>query len=215
MLGFSIFVAIGVIVVVAIILGIQAERKRQQAIEQAAADLGLAYSQQLLGEDRALFDSFGLSQIGHSRNATNSIVADSGELRMVLFDYTYTTGSGKHKSTRFYSVVMATSHSLQLPQFSLTPENFFHRLGDFFGKKDIDFEDDEIFSRTYLLKGNHEPAIRELFNANRRASLMKLQPVSLEANRNTFIFYRHGKQRNRDHLHQMMEEAFTLYNILS
>jgi len=34
------------------------------------------------------------------------------------------------------------------------PESFFHRIGDVFGFKDIDFDEEPGFSGCYLLKGN-------------------------------------------------------------
>lgn len=214
MSGFIFVAVIAVVVVSFIIFASIAEKKRRAAIEQAATELGLAFSSSLPSPDRDVFDTFQLSQIGHSRDAACSITADSGELRMVLFDYTYTTGGGKNKNTKNFNVVMASSEQLDMPQFSLSPESFFHRVADFFGYKDIDFDDDTAFSDKYLLKGGQEEAIREFFTAKRRSAFMKLDNVMIEAKGNEFIFYRGGKQRDLAHLRSMLEEGFTIYGIL-
>lgn len=191
------------------------EKKRKQALEQAANDLGLAFSPQLSQVDDSAFSAFPLAQIGHGRKASSAVVADSGELRMVIFDYVYTTGSGKNKSTHRQSVVLASSASLQLPEFTLAPEHFFHRIADIFGFKDIDFEDDKDFSDRFLLKGPNEQAVRELFARERREAFKKLQHISVQGRGNSFIFYQVGLRRDAEHLRALMEEGFTVYGALS
>ncbi len=212
---FLFIVILPIIFALIVIFAIQAEKKRKAAIEAAAVELGLAFSPTLAGPDQQLFETFELAHIGHGREASSATIADSGELRMVLFDYKYTVGSGKNKSTRTYSVVMAISQTLAMPKFSMTPESFFHRLADFFGFKDIDFDDDPAFSDQFLLKGENEAEIRNFFTPHRRAGLLPLGPISLEAHDHVFIYYRSGKQSNAAHLRAMMEEGFKIQTLLS
>ncbi len=190
---------------------IQVDKKRKAKVEQAAAELGLAFATTLTGGDLVLFNKFALSHAGYSRAAESVTTADSGELRMVLFDYQYTVGSGKNKQTRSFSVVMASSPTLDMPQFTLSPENFLHRLGDFFGFTDIDFDEDQTFSDQFLLKGEKESAIREFFTAERRAALVPLGQVSIEGCGDSFLFYRSGKQRDATHLRSMLAESYSIY----
>jgi len=56
-----------------------------------------------------------------------------------------------------------TGTGLRLPEFSLKPEQFIHKLASTFGYQDIDFVDHLDFSRRYLLRGPDEPAIRGAF----------------------------------------------------
>lgn len=198
-----------------VIYAIQAEKKRKAAVEAAATELGLAFTPALTGTDQQLFETFELAHVGDQREASSVTIADSGELRMVLFDYRYTVGSGKNKTTRYYSVVMAVSNSLVLPQFSMTPESFFHRMASFFGFKDIDFDDDPAFSDQFLLKGENEAEIRSFFTPHRRAGLIPLGPISVEAHDHVFICYRTGKQIDAAHLRRMIEEGFKLQALLS
>ncbi len=209
------FTLLAVIFAAIVFYGIQAEKKRKAAVEAAALELGLAFSPTLVGSDQALFETFELAHVGHSRQASLATMVDSGELRLVLFDYRYSIGSGKNKQTPAYSVVMATSTSLQLPQFSMTPESFFHRLADFFGFKDIDFEDDLAFSNQFLLKGENESEIRSFFTPQRRAAFLPLGQVNLEAHDQVFIFYRSGRQSGAAQLRKMMEEGFSIQALLS
>jgi hypothetical protein len=217
MFGFVIliWIAVPVFIVTMLVVAIQQERKRKRDLEQAATDLGLTYAPTISEADRAVFDRFPISQVGRGRAATNAIVADSGELRMVIFDYVYTTGGGKSKKTLRQSVVLASSSSLQLPQFSISPESFFHRIGDLFGFKDIDFDDDSEFSEAFLLKGPDEPAVREFFQSHRRAAFMKFKHISVQASAGSFVFFQARKLRGVQQLRELMQESFTLYSALS
>lgn len=216
MSAFFMFIALSVTIVVVLVgLALRAEQKRKAAVIAGAADLGLVCCLTLAAKDRSLFDTFPLAGIGHSRDVTSASEADSGELRMILFDYQYTVGTGKNQNTRTYSVVMATSDNLELPQFSLSPENFFDRLGDWFGSKDIDFKDDPLFSNQFVLKGEDEAAIRDLFTPRRRAALVPLGQIYIDARGSTFLCYRSGRQRDVAHLRNMLEEGLNVSTQLS
>lgn len=215
MLGPIIFFTfiVGFIAIVA--WAIKAENKRRAAIEAAANSLGLAFSPILLEPDQALLNTFELAQRGHGRTASLATIADSGELRLAIFDYKYSTGSGKNKQTPTFSAVLATSPDLRLPQFTLTPEHLFHRLGDFFGFKDIDFEEDPKFSDQFQLKGADEQSIRQFFTSERRTALSSLGDVSVEGNGASFLFYRRGHLKDAAQLSSMIEEGYSIYSKLA
>jgi hypothetical protein len=119
---------------------------------------------------------------------SNVIVADSGELRMVIFDFEFVTGSGKSKTTHRQTVVQIQNADLVLPSFSIGPESFMHRLGNFLGFDDIDFTEDQAFSDQFLLYGDDADAVRLFFNPDRRQAFMKHSNVSVEARPSCFIF---------------------------
>jgi hypothetical protein len=213
-LPWIVIAAVSAVFVAVVAYAILAEQKRKKLVEEGARALKLDHSPALTGSDKLLFDGFALAQIGRARAATSATTADSGDLRIVIFDYQYTVGSGKNSSTRSYAVVMAISPQLQLPQFSLVPETFAHRVADFFGFKDIDFEEDAPFSDQFLLKGEQEGAIRSFFTSARRTRLVALGPVQIEATGNCVIVYRSGKQRNADDLRGLLEIGFNVAGTL-
>lgn len=192
-----------------------AERKRREAVQQFAVELGLEYQAQLSLEDQSDFDGYALAKRGRGQKPSNVIVADSGALRMVIFDYQYTSGSGKNKTTHRQSVVLARSSELNLPQFTMTPETIFHRLAEFLGKKDIDFQDDEQFSRSFLLHGSDEAAIRSFFNKARREKFLEDKQLSIEGCGTSFIFYQARKRLNPSELKTLMAQAIAIYATLS
>ncbi len=210
-----VWIAIPLIIVGVLVGAVVAERKRRQALEQAAGELGLAFELRLSDFDQGIFNQYQLAQQGRGRAASNAIVADSGDLRLVIFDYKYTTGGGKSQTTHRQSVVLVTSPSLRLPSFSLAPENFFHRFAEMLGFPDIDFDDDPEFSRRFLLKGPDEAAIRTLFDARRRAAFLKLPPVHVEGSGAGFIVYHPRKRRQVAQLRSLMEDGFAMFRLLS
>jgi hypothetical protein len=52
---------------------------------------------------------------------------------------------------------------LNLPPFDLRPEGVLLKIAQSLGMKDIDFADAPGFSRMYMLRGQDEAAIRQLF----------------------------------------------------
>lgn len=210
----GIWILTGILGLIIFMIALQADKKRRADLSQFASDLGLQYQHALDPEDEQLFSGFQLAQQGRSRKASNVIVADSGELRMILMDYQFTTGSGKNQSVRKQSVVLARSASLSLPSFSIAPENFFHRIGELLGYKDIDFDDDPRFSNQFLLHGADESAVRRFFSSERRNRFHDYPDVTVEGAGDCFLFYQPSKRWKADETKLLMEKAFAIYAIL-
>ncbi|MFN3193474.1 MAG: hypothetical protein ACE361_23380 [Aureliella sp.] len=203
------------IMITSIVVSIRNEKKRQAAVSQYASDLGLAYTESLPAADWDVFSKFQIANRGRGRKAGNALVADSGELRMVIFDYKFTTGSGKNSTTHKQTIVLANSETLVAPDFSISPESFLHRLGDLFGFKDIDFDEDPEFSNAFLLKGQDQESIRQFFDPNRRSAFSKFPQVTVETCGNSFVFFRPRKRAKPDEYQGLMGDAFSIYQALS
>jgi hypothetical protein len=91
-------------------------------------------------------------QKGHSQTASNLVEGRNGSIIWKMFDFSYTTGGGRHRKTQYQQVFLITLKN-SLPNFTLGSENFFTRVGEIFGLKDIDFPYSPNFSKKYLLKG--------------------------------------------------------------
>ena len=88
-------IAIVSLIIGGISLAILYEKKRTQKLKEIAEDMGLAFVP--AGDPHLLtrFSDFKLFNIGRSRKMTNLIQGDSGEVKLAIFEYRYTTGSGK------------------------------------------------------------------------------------------------------------------------
>lgn len=164
MLPAVITVAIIVAVVVSgIAAAIAYEKKRKAEIAAVAESLGLTWVPEDDAAIRDRFSGLALFNLGRGRKMANCMTGDSGEVRISIFDYQWTTGSGKHQHTARVTLVALESPRLRLPPFSIRPENLFDTLGGMLGFQDIDFDDDETFSRLYVLKSPDEAGTRKLF----------------------------------------------------
>lgn len=152
-MDFSPFIFIGffvVVVILFIVLATLSAKKRQEALAAFAAKQGLSFTpegrDQLLSDYRA-FDPFGR---GGSRKAYNLVAGRRGEVQWEMFDYRFSTGSGKNRRTHHYGIVAARL-PLMFPQTSIRPEGFFDKVAGMLGFEDINFESEE-FSRRFHVK---------------------------------------------------------------
>jgi len=167
-MGLLIFILFLALAAGILALALYHEKKRREALERVAAQLGMRFSAQLPEEirSRLLQAGFGLFERGHGRRFYNSMskrLIDGTEI--TVFDYQYTRGRGKSSSTYRQSVFYAYHEDLHLPRFRLHPENaFFHGIAKAFGMQDINFESHPKFSRSYLLRGQDEAQVRLRFH---------------------------------------------------
>jgi hypothetical protein len=64
-----------------------------------------------------------LFKAGHSRRVFNLIEGKIGDEDTKIFDYSYITGSGKHRKTHFFTIIEVSLHS-QLPYLILKERGF-------------------------------------------------------------------------------------------
>ena len=155
---------------------------------------------------------FHLFSKGWSRKIKNLMEGEANKVELAIFDYQYTTHGGQHPQTHRQSLLFIRSPKLNLPDFSLRPENVFHKIGSAFGDKDIDFETHPIFSKSYLLRGDNEAAIRGLFNNELLNFIQSQQNISIEGSGDQLIFYRHKNRVKPEEVESFMEEGFQVFD---
>lgn len=198
-----------------IYLAWRSERKRTEALRQTAQELGFQFTADDLEHGTAnRFASLRLFSQGHSRKVANLLRGAGQNAEVSIFDYKYTVGSGKNKTTHRQTVVCFESPELDLPEFELRPEHLFHRIGGLFGYQDIDFGDYPEFSRKYLLRGTDEPAIRERFDAAVVERIERLDRAWIEGNRRQLVFYRQAKRARPEEIRPLLEEAFGVFALV-
>jgi hypothetical protein len=150
------------------------ERKRRNDLRDLAASMGLRFSPE--GPDVYSLEGTRLElfRLGHSRKAVNMIEVASSGGQIRVFDYRYTTGSGKHSQTHNFTVALIASGG-SVPQFDLKPETFMYKIGELVGFKDIDLPAFPLFSEKYRLTGPDEAAVH-LFFTPRRAAWFEARP---------------------------------------
>lgn len=207
------FVVIGILFAV---IGNIRENKRTQAWQELAQQPGMTF----LGESSDFLSRYGhlkLFQTGRSRKVRNMVAVESGEVRVMVGDFSYRTGSGKNSSTHRRTICVLESATLNVPPCNLRPEiRLLDALGSVFGGQDIDFAEDPQFSQAYVLQGDDESAVRELFAADVRAWFCERisKRLHFEAQRNTLVFHT-GDRRPPTDAPSMMDQALQIVKLLS
>lgn len=208
-----IIILIAVIVVTIIVASEVSRKKRQEGIAAFATSHSLEFQPTAIPESLGIYAPFPLLNQGRGRTITNAVLADTPDTTARMFDYKFTTGGGKSQSTHHFSVVYFKSELLNLPEFALSPENFFHRLGRVFGMQDINFHSHPKFSTTFLLQGTNEEEIRKFMTDKRLNQLEKYSHLSIEASQSRCLIYR-AKQVQPADYPQWLEEAFSIFSVL-
>lgn len=185
---------IAALVVVGFVIAQYLRRKRTEAFQRIAEDLGLAFTP-FAGDAMANeLGHFELFSKGHSKKISNLLHGTSNDRALAIFDYQFTTGSGKHAHTWHTTVMQIQFDGPELPRFSLCQESVWHKIGGLFGKNDIDFDTHPKFSRRHLLRGDDESAIREVFTPDILDYYEAHPGLNTEVCGNTLLFYRQGKK---------------------
>ncbi|HVQ37555.1 MAG TPA: hypothetical protein VMS31_08480 [Pyrinomonadaceae bacterium] len=164
---FGIIAFFAVVIAAVVLLTIHArkrERERTQALKSSATMLGWAFAEEVPLNYLPNLERFDLFGQGHSKQIKNLMYGELNGVKAALFDYIYTVGHGKHSHTHYQSVAYFEPRDLNIPYFSLRPENVLHKLISALGYQDIDFSHRQTFSKNYLLRGQDEPTIRSVFS---------------------------------------------------
>lgn len=209
------FIVLGILAVVGLVVGIilfvrHLEQKRTEAIGEFANGLGLEFSpiqDEVLLSELKIFKLF---NSGHSRKMKNVIKGVTDIATIAIFDYQYTTGGGKNQQTHSHTIVAMKSDDLNMPSFTLRPESFFDWFGSVIGFQDIDFDEHPEFSKSFVLKGENEPAIREFFDMNLLNFFAEKKGVTFEGVPGTFI-YLHSGRKKPEELSDYLKEGYSVY----
>jgi hypothetical protein len=146
-------------VVLVLILTLRGRRRR--GMERAAQEMGFAYEEKPSGLEGQGFME--VPVLKRNTGLWNLLRGGAGTGEVVVVDVR--TGGGK--TAQWHTVALYRLAGKRLPVFELRPEHIFDKLGAAFGFKDINFESNPEFSKRYLLRGEDEAAVRELFHSGR------------------------------------------------
>ncbi|MEQ8786580.1 MAG: hypothetical protein RIC55_09790 [Pirellulaceae bacterium] len=203
------------LIVVAILGNMQYEKQRREGIQKVADELGLPFFPNGDPTLIAQLGMFNLFSQGRSRKIFNMLHGDTEEIGLGIFDYQFTTGSGKNSNTWKQTVVYFNSPNLNLPQFAMRPQSFFHKIGKMFGYQDIDFDTHPVFSQNFILQGANEASVRALFTPELLTFFEGKTGISLEGQGAHLVFFRHNSRTKPDQLRDLMNEGFTVFKHLS
>jgi len=189
-------------------------KKRREAFIETAEEMGLQSYPDGDPELMNRFAGFKLFSQGRGRRMKNVVQGDSGEVKIAIFDYQYTTGSGKQSRTHYQSIVSLQSREIQCPDFTMRPEGMFDKIGSKMGFQDIDFDTHPEFSKMFVLKSSNEPAIREYFKPPLLEFFESKKGISVEAGDGALFFYRPSKKIKAEEIKDYLGQAYEVYGAM-
>ena len=210
-------VVVGVIflVIAAVILSRHLEKKRMQAMEAAAQELGFEFQGLSEGSLSLLTSGFELMNRGRGRKYRNVMHRQAESTSVYIADYQYTVSNGKNSTTHHQTIAVIQSPDLQLPSFNLYPENIFLRFAQALGMQDIDFEEAPKFSRMFVLRGDDEAAIREYFFPQALEDITELGAVSVAGAGDRMMIWFGNRRVKPQDLRTFFETAFKIHVLMS
>jgi hypothetical protein len=212
-----IFLILGLgIMVISLGYNAWAGKKRKEALQQVASEMGYSFA----AEDKDFNMQLGASapseilSKGRSRKAYNILRGQRRDAQTTVFDYKYTTGSGRSSQTHRLTLVQLTLEQAELVPFSVRGRGFFDKVAAKFGQKEISFESAPEFAKKYLVKGEDEEAVRRLFGPTVMAFFEQQNNLSCEAVENRLLIYRPEKTIKPEDLRTFLDNATQLLELL-
>jgi hypothetical protein len=181
------------------------EKARAEAMRSRAASLGFTYQETNSAADMG--STLPLFARGRRQRVQNVYGRADRDIETLVFDYAYTTGSGKSQSTHRQTVALFKLPDGDLPGFEVSPEHVFHRVAGAFGYQDIDFDASPDFSRAYLVRGADEDRVRTVLGPSARHILERERGWSAEGGGRALVVYRSGTRIDPEDLTTFLEHA--------
>jgi len=212
---FAIIIIVLILAAAVIVYTYYADRKRALEFEQLSREMGFTFDANG-GDLEGLFSKqvFRLFGYGHRKRIRNTLGGKRREVEVRLFEYTYTTGSGKNQSSSSQTVALYTLEGQALPDFEIKPEGLFDKLASKLGRVEIDFAEDAEFSNKFQLTSADETAVRSLFGMAVRGWFTVHRGISVEAADGRLLVYRRNKRVAPQNLRQFYEECSQLVDYL-
>jgi hypothetical protein len=184
------------------------EAERVAALQAVAERTGWAFRAEVPFETIPKLDRFELfRQGGHTRKLRNLMTSPPGDVRAVIFEFSYTVSTGKSTTTVSQTVLYTTSDTLDLPEFSVRPENFLHNIATALGFQDIDIDNRPVFSDMFLLRGKDEARVREVFGDGVCEFFEQRQGVCAAGEAHELLYWRAGKRAKPEEIEHLIAEG--------
>jgi hypothetical protein len=192
--------------VAAIPLSWYVEKRRRESYEEFCLMRGFNFERERPTAEQA-YGAVPLFAKGRSRRWGYTIRGRWNGRAFTAFEYRYTTGGGKSSHTERFSVMLWEGDAVALPRFCCTPEGFFDRLAQRFGRQDLDFPEDPEFSGAYQLQGDDEAAVRGKFTPEVRRHLLANPRQHVAATGHALVWWRPGRLPKPDELDALFAEG--------
>ena len=177
------FIIVVICVVIAMVFGIRAGKKRRSDLGMLAERLGMHFHPERNYQMAKQFAFLDKLDQGSNRYAYNVIEGEYEDRRVQVFDYHYETHSTDSKGHRQTHHHHFSFFILQLekpfPELTIAKEGFFSKIAQAVGFDDIDFESHE-FSRRFVVRSKDKKFAYDFCNARMIDYLLGVENIEIE-----------------------------------
>jgi hypothetical protein len=185
-----------------------AERKRTEQLGAVGRDLDFQF---IPDGDPNLLESLSGFQLPYDGKIKNLLRSRTEKLEVAIFDFRFSAG----KSPLTHSVIMFRIPGASLPKFVMEPKDLARKmLWSARGLQNIHFADSLGFSSKYMLRGDVEQAVRQLFNVAIRDYFAKTNEMRMEGCGHTLLLYRCVVRIKPKEVRKFLEEGWKALSLL-
>ena len=192
----------------------QRKKVRTARLTQVAQQLGIPFfpagDPLLIGR----LASLPLFSVKASKSIVNVLREVRPEVEFGIFDYNYRIGTGENRHSITQSVMYFCSKTIDLPKFTVYPKMRFQKILWVFGiiQQGIDLGTHPQFAKQYVLTGDDEAAVRDLF-CDELLEFFEGQKnqINVQGHDHQLLLYRHGQRIAPDQVEQFMVEGFEIF----
>jgi hypothetical protein len=211
-----IIVGVVAVIVVLAVLGYINAQKRRQAMLELAARLGLRFDP---GNDRDLARRYSFLdklRAGSNRYAFNILSGDYQGHGVTAFDYHYETHStdskGRRQTHHHYFSCFILRLPRSFPELVIGREGFFSKIAQAFGYDDIDFESHE-FSRKFCVRSPDKKFAYDVCHARMMEYLLANDDLTIEIDQNSLALT-FGSRLTPERIEPNLKRLVTLRSLL-
>lgn len=201
-----------VLIVILVIFGAKAEKKRRESFRRWAKRVGWSYSPNANKRIPHEFSFLNRFQEGYDREAHHVFVGEWKGYPASAFEYQYTTShrdsdGEEHEATHHIGVVLMELER-SFPELRISPEHFLSRIGQFLGSNDIDFESIE-FSNAFTVEGDDKKFAYDFCNTSMMTYLLQYPKTGMELDNRTMALFDAG-HLNLETIEPMLDQLIAM-----
>ncbi|MBP5469219.1 MAG: hypothetical protein J6Z11_08250 [Candidatus Riflebacteria bacterium] len=204
------------ILIIITIIENRKEKQRRKEIEDYCRRNHLEYYETAYNIPR-IVNSFSLvKDRGHTNEWIVQMSGVRGEYNFYIFEHYSVSGSGKSRTVITNTICVILKEGVDLPQFFIRDENLIlDSLGKLFGGQDINFAEDSVFSKKFVLQGINEADIRNFFDSKIRRAFVShhVNGYKYEGNADCFMTLLPGKHKVGERL-KLLSDAMSIFREL-
>jgi hypothetical protein len=209
----SIVILAAAVFIVVLYAGYIYGKKRGDALREFARSRNLTFSRSADIDLAKEFPGFQLFLQGTDKTIRNLVSGETDGVKLMLFDYQYTAGTGQSSASHNQTVLLMRSGKLDLPFFRLYPENIIHRLLTSFGKQDKSFQSWPEFSKSYVLAGGAGDEIKKAFSDQALSYFARHKGLVVEGNGQNILLYHFNTLTGPDRIRSLFTDGMEILRL--